>query len=72
MYLILLWKTGFLAIEMALVLSHLRGTLSNITQKSLIVYTIHRIWEQKLLTQSLWWIEQLMIIFEKTSKPEKI
>jgi hypothetical protein len=72
MCLILLWKAGFLAIEMALVLSHPRGTLSNITPKSLIVYTIHRIWEQKLLTQSLWWIEQLMIIFEKTSKPEKI
>jgi hypothetical protein len=36
----LLWKTGFLATEMALVLSHMRGTLSNLTLKSLIVCTI--------------------------------
>jgi hypothetical protein len=32
-----------LAIEMALVLSHMRGTLSKITPKSLMVFTIHRI-----------------------------
>jgi hypothetical protein len=30
---------------MALVLSHMRETLSKITLKSLMVYTIHRIWE---------------------------
>jgi hypothetical protein len=46
--LILLWKTGFLATEMALVLSHMRETLLKITPKSLIVCTIHRIWEQQL------------------------
>jgi hypothetical protein len=34
--------------------------------------TIHKIWEQQLHTQPLWWIEQLKIIFEKTSKQEKI
>jgi hypothetical protein len=32
-----LWKTRFLATEMTLVLSHMRGTLSNLTPKSLIV-----------------------------------
>jgi hypothetical protein len=48
MCLILLWKIGFLAIEMALVLSHLRGTLSKIALKSLMVCTIYRIWEQQL------------------------
>jgi hypothetical protein len=46
--LILLWKIGFLATEMALVLSHMRGTLSKITLKSLMVCTIHRIWEHRL------------------------
>jgi hypothetical protein len=61
--LILLWKTGFLAIEMALVLSHIRGTLSKTTPKSLMVCTIHRIWEQRLHTPPLWWIEQLKIVF---------
>jgi hypothetical protein len=45
-----LWKTGFLATEMALVLSHMRGTLSNLTPKSLIVCTIQRICEQPLAT----------------------
>jgi hypothetical protein len=50
----------------------MRGTLSKITPKSLMVCTIHRIWEQQLHTQSLWWIEQLKIIFEKTSKQERI
>jgi hypothetical protein len=65
-------KFWVLPIEMALVLSHMRGTLSNITPKSLMVCTIHRIWEQQLHTQHLWWIEQLKIIFEKTSKQEKI
>jgi hypothetical protein len=70
--LILLWKTGVLATEMALVLSHIRGTLSKNTPKSLMVCTIHRIWEQQLHTQPLWRIEQLKIVFEKTSKQEKI
>jgi hypothetical protein len=46
--LILWWKTGFLATELALVLSHMRGTLSKFTPKSLMVYKIHRIWEQQL------------------------
>jgi hypothetical protein len=41
--LILLWKTRFLATEMALVLLHMRGTLSNLIPKSLMVCTIHRI-----------------------------
>jgi hypothetical protein len=45
---ILLWKTRFFAIEMTLVLSHMRGTLSKITPNSLIVCTIRRIWEQQL------------------------
>jgi hypothetical protein len=44
----LLWKTGFLATEMALVLSHMRGTLSNLTPKSLMVCTIQRISKQQL------------------------
>jgi hypothetical protein len=43
-----LWKTGFFATEMALVLSHIRGTLSKITPNSLMVCTIHRIWKQQL------------------------
>jgi hypothetical protein len=46
--LIFLWKTGFLATEIALVLSHMWGTLSNLTPKSLIVCTIQRICEQQL------------------------
>jgi predicted metallopeptidase len=37
-----------------------------------MVYTIHMIWVQQLHTQPLWWIEQLKIIFKKTSKQEKI
>jgi hypothetical protein len=41
------------------VLSHMRGTLSKLTSKSLMVCTIDR-------------IEQLKIVFEKTSKQEKI
>jgi hypothetical protein len=41
----------FLATEMALVLSHMRGTLSKITLKSLVVCTIHRIWLQQLHIQ---------------------
>jgi hypothetical protein len=44
----LLWKTRFLAIEMALVLSHMRRTLSNLTPKSLMVCTIQRICKQQL------------------------
>jgi hypothetical protein len=70
--LIFLWKTGVLATEMALVLSHMRGTLSKVTSKSLMVCTIYRIWEQQLHTQPLWWIDQLNIVFEKTSKQETI
>jgi hypothetical protein len=46
-------KTGFFATEMALMLSHMRGTLLKITPKSLMVCTIHRIWEQQLYTQPL-------------------
>jgi hypothetical protein len=53
---------------MALVLSHMRETLSKITPKSLMVYIIHRISEQQLHTQHQWWIEQLKIVFKKTSK----
>jgi hypothetical protein len=48
--LIFLWKTGFLATEMTLVLSHMRETLSNLTPKSLMVCIMHRIWEQQLAT----------------------
>jgi hypothetical protein len=43
---IFLWKTRFLATEMSLVLSHMRGTLSKLTLKSLMVCTIQRICEQ--------------------------
>jgi hypothetical protein len=50
----------------------MRETLSKITLKSLMVCTIHSIWEQQLHTQPLWWIEQLKIIFRKTSKQERI
>jgi hypothetical protein len=45
----ILWKTEFLATEMALVLSHMKKTLSKLTLKSLMVCTIHRIWEQQLV-----------------------
>jgi hypothetical protein len=38
-----------LATEMALVLLHMRGTLSNLTPKSLMVCTIQRICEQQLV-----------------------
>jgi hypothetical protein len=41
-------KHWILAIEMAMVLPHMRGTLSNLTTKSLIVCTIQRIYEQQL------------------------
>jgi hypothetical protein len=44
-----LWKTEFLATEVALVLSHMMETLLKITPKSLMVCTIHRIWEQQLI-----------------------
>jgi hypothetical protein len=44
----LLWKTEFLATEMALVLSHMRETLLNLATKSLMVCTIQRICEQQL------------------------
>jgi hypothetical protein len=70
--LIFLWKIGFLATEMALVLSHMRRTLSNVTPKSLIVCTIQRICEQQLHTRPQWWTVQLKTISEKTSKREKI
>jgi hypothetical protein len=70
--LILLWKIEFLATKMALMLSHTRGTLSKVTPKTLMVCTIHRIWEQQLYTQPLWWIGQLKIVFKKTNKQEKI
>jgi hypothetical protein len=56
------------AIEMALVLLHMRGTISKITPKSFMVCIIHRIWEQQLHTHPVWWIEQLKIVFRKTSK----
>jgi hypothetical protein len=67
-----LWKTGFLTTEMTLVLSHMRETLSNLTPKSLIVCTIQRFCEQQLHTRPRWWTVQLKIVFEKTSKREKI
>jgi hypothetical protein len=54
----LLCKTGFLATEMSLVLSHMRGTLSNLTPKSLMVCTIQIICEQQLYTQPRWWTVQ--------------
>jgi hypothetical protein len=41
-------ETGFLATDMALVLTHMRGILSNFTPKSLMVCTIQRIYEQQL------------------------
>jgi hypothetical protein len=56
--LIFLWKNGFLATEMALVLLHMRGTLSNLTPKSLMVCTIQRICEQQLHTRPRWWTMQ--------------
>jgi hypothetical protein len=68
---ILLWKTRFLATKIALVLSHIRGTLSKITLKSLMMCTIHRIWEQQLLTQPLWWIGQLKIVFERPTNKRR-
>jgi hypothetical protein len=37
-----------LTTEMVLVLSHIRETLSNLTPRSLMVCTIHEIWEQQL------------------------
>jgi hypothetical protein len=50
----------------------MRGTLSNITPKSLMVCTIQRIYEQQLHTRPRWWTVQLKTISEKTSKREKI
>jgi hypothetical protein len=44
----LFMEDWILATEMALVLSHMRGTLSNLTPKSLMVCTIQRICEQQL------------------------
>jgi hypothetical protein len=68
----LFMEDWILATEMALVLSHMRGTLSNLTSKSLIVCTIQRIYEQQLYTQPRWWTVQLKTVSEKTSKREKI
>jgi hypothetical protein len=65
--LILLWKTGFLVTEMTLVFSHMRKTLSKITPKSIMVCTIHRIWEQQLAAAIY-----SVSVFEKTSKQKKI
>jgi hypothetical protein len=42
-----LWKMRH--VERALVLLHMRGTLSNFTRKSLMVCTIQRIFEQQLV-----------------------
>jgi hypothetical protein len=50
----------------------MRGTLSNLTPKSLIVCNIQRICEQQLYTWPQWWTVQLKTISEKTSKREKI
>ena len=44
----LLWRHGFLAMDMALVLSHRIGTLSKLNPKSLKVDTIQSNWEQQL------------------------
>jgi hypothetical protein len=57
---------------MALVLSHMRETLSNLTPKSLMVCTIQRICEQQLHTQPRWWTVQQKTTFEKTNKREMI
>jgi hypothetical protein len=70
--LIFLWKTKFLATEMALVLSHMRETLSNLISKSLMMCTIQRICEQQLHTRPQWWTVQQKTAFEKTHKREKI
>jgi hypothetical protein len=70
--LIFLWKTGFLATEMTLVLLYMRRTLSKITPKSLMVYTIQRISEQQLHTRPRWWTMQWKTTFKKTSKRVKI
>jgi hypothetical protein len=64
-------RLDFLATEMALVLSHMRESLSNLTPKSLIVCTIQRISEQQLHTRPRWWTVQLKTIFEKNNKQEK-
>jgi hypothetical protein len=42
------WSTGFLAIPMALVLPHMRGTWEHFSPKSLSVYVIQSSWEQQL------------------------
>jgi hypothetical protein len=63
-----LWKTGFLATEMTLVLSHMRETLSNLTPKSLIECSIQKICEQQLHTRPRWWTMQLKTVSEKTTK----
>jgi hypothetical protein len=64
----LFFEDWILGTEMALVLSHKRGTLSNLTPKSLIVCNIQRICEQQLHTWPHWWTVQLKTISEKTSK----
>jgi hypothetical protein len=50
----LFMEDWILATEMALVLSHMRGTLSNLTPNSLMVCTIQRICEQQLHTRPRW------------------
>jgi hypothetical protein len=48
MCLVLEWSTGFLAMLMALVLSHMRGTWEHSSPKSLSVYEIQSSCEQQL------------------------
>jgi hypothetical protein len=48
MCLVLEWSTGFLAMLMALVLSHMRGTWEHSSPKSLSVYVIQSSCEQQL------------------------
>jgi hypothetical protein len=57
-------------IDCTSVVAHEGNSLKDYSKVSLGVH--NRIWEQQLHTQSLWWNEQLQIIFEKTSKQEKI
>jgi hypothetical protein len=53
------------------VITHEGNSLKN---HSKVPHAVHnpRIWEQQLHTQPPWWIEQLKIISEKTSKQERI
>jgi hypothetical protein len=65
-------EDSILVTEMTLVLSHMRGTISKITPKSLMLCTMQRICEQQLYTWPRWWIVQQKTIYEKTNKQEKI